>query len=85
MTNVQVRGVPDDVLARLRTRAGERGESLQQYLQALLAAEAGVHANNDLLEDAAADADLLVAAPGQAAEEIRRQRQQRDVQIDPTA
>jgi hypothetical protein len=37
MTNVQVRDVPDDVLAALRAEAREAGLSLQQHLLAVLA------------------------------------------------
>jgi hypothetical protein len=37
MTNVQVRDVPDDVLAALRTEARDAGRSLQQHLLAVLA------------------------------------------------
>ncbi len=32
MPNVLVRDVPDDVHTQLQRRAGERGQSLQQYL-----------------------------------------------------
>jgi plasmid stability protein len=41
MVNIQVRDVPDDVQAELVRRAKAAGQSLQQYLRALLIAAAG--------------------------------------------
>ncbi len=38
MANVTIRDVPDDVHAALLARAAEAGQSLQAYLQGLLAA-----------------------------------------------
>jgi antitoxin FitA len=47
MPSVQVKDVPDDVHAVLRRRAGESGQSLQEYLWALLAD----HARNPTVEE----------------------------------
>jgi plasmid stability protein len=52
MANVQVRNVDEDIVTRLKLRAGERGQSLQGYLLDLLAAEAAVVSNDALLEAA---------------------------------
>ena len=40
MPSIQVKNVPPDVHRVLRRRAGEAGQSLQEYLLALLVAEA---------------------------------------------
>jgi len=78
MTNVQVRDVPEDVLARLKKRAARRGQSLQGYLRDLLAAEAAVEVNNEIFARAARRAGNYRATEGESAEEIRRAREERD-------
>jgi antitoxin FitA len=40
MPSVQIKNVPDDVHRTLRTRAAQAGQSLQEYLLALLVDEA---------------------------------------------
>jgi plasmid stability protein len=40
VTNIQVKGVPEDVHRVLRARAAAAGQSLQEYLLAKLTAEA---------------------------------------------
>lgn len=40
MATVQVKHVPDDVHRQLRTRAAQAGQSLQEYLLAMLTAQA---------------------------------------------
>jgi len=51
MSAIQVRDVPDDVRAALIRAARERGESLQSYLQGLLAREARAERNRAVLDD----------------------------------
>lgn len=77
MTNVQVRDVPENIVDALRTRAAERGESLQRYLAALLVAEAAVVTNDAMLDSAATDADGYPAIPGEAADEVAAARAER--------
>ena len=77
MTNVQVRDVPDAVLRALKQRAAVQGLSLQRFLQEVLVAEAAVVTNAALLDDAAADVGGYPAEPGDAAEELDRQRRSR--------
>jgi plasmid stability protein len=56
MPSIQVKDVPDDVHAALRERAAQRGQSLQEYLLALLSE----HALCPSLSE------ILVAAGGRA-------------------
>lgn len=79
MTNVQVRNVPDDVLTRLKKRAAARGQSLQGYLRDLLAAEAAVEVNNEILARARARLTGLPESDGDdVVEMIRKGREERD-------
>lgn len=78
MANVQVRNVDEAIVSRLKSRAGERGQSLQGYLSDLLAAEAAVVSNDALLESAAVDESTYRARSGEAAAEIRRGRADRE-------
>ena len=81
MTNVQVRDVPDEVLRLLRRRAANRGLSLQKYLRCLLEADADVERNNAILDEAASDPGNYTATESEAAEELRRAREDRDRQL----
>jgi plasmid stability protein len=78
MTNVQVRDVPEAVLAGLKQRATAQGISLQRFLRAVLVAEASVSTNSAVLADAANDAEAFAASAGDAAAELARQRADRD-------
>jgi plasmid stability protein len=81
VTNVQVRDVPDAVVAALKMRAAEAGQSLQRFLLDLLEAEAGVARNTALLDEAAADTGLGPAEPGEAAELVRAGRAVRTAEL----
>ncbi len=48
--SVQIKNVPDQVHAVMRQRAAEAGQSLQEYLLALLVAEAEQETNAALFE-----------------------------------
>lgn len=50
MPSVQIKNVPDEVHAVMRQRAAEAGQSLQEYLLALLVAEAEQETNAALFE-----------------------------------
>lgn len=78
MSNVQVRNVPDEVVAALKRRAAGNRQSLQRYLVDVLTAEAAVASNTDVLDEAAGEADAHLAAPGEAAAWLRRERAARD-------
>jgi plasmid stability protein len=52
MPSIQIKNVPEDVHAVLRRRAGESGQSLQEYLLALLSLEASTPTVADVLERA---------------------------------
>jgi hypothetical protein len=78
MTNVQVRDVPEDVVALLKQRAGETGQSLQSYLLTLLTAEAGVVRNDAILDAVSRRKTGWRAGPDDAAELIRQGRRERD-------
>lgn len=78
MSNVQVRDVPDAVVAALKTRAAENGQSLQRFLLEILTGEAEVASNAELLDEAAADPGGYPAASGDAADLVRQGRRERD-------
>jgi len=50
MSNILVRGLPDDVHAALQRRAERRGQSLQQYLVQELTRLAGKPSLDELLD-----------------------------------
>jgi hypothetical protein len=50
MSNILVRGLPDDVHAALQRRAERRGQSLQQYLLQELTRLAGKPSLDELLD-----------------------------------
>jgi plasmid stability protein len=50
MPSVQIKNVPDHVHAVMRQRAADAGQSLQEYLLALLVAEAEQETNAALFE-----------------------------------
>jgi hypothetical protein len=52
MTSIQVKDVPDDVHAVLRRRAASAGQSLQEYLLALLTEEATKPTLDEILDRA---------------------------------
>ena len=50
MPSVQIKNVPEDVHRILRTRAAQAGQSLQEYLLALLVAEARMESLDTVLD-----------------------------------
>lgn len=78
MSNVQVRDVPDDIVAALKMRAAENGQSLQRFLLDILSGEAEVVRNAALLDEAAADPGGYPAASGEAADLVRQGRADRE-------
>ena len=52
MPSIQVKDVPDEVHATLRTRAAAAGKSLQEYLLAHLVSEAATPTLEEVLERA---------------------------------
>lgn len=78
MSHVQVRDVPSSVLAALKDRAAQRGQSLQGFLRDLLAEEAAVTTNSALLDEAAADTACHPAEAGEAADLVQQGRAERD-------
>lgn len=78
MSNVQVRDVPDDVVAALKIRATENGQSLQRFLLDILSGEAEVVRNAALLDEAAADPGGYPATPGETADLVRQGRAERE-------
>lgn len=81
MTNVQVRGVPDDVVAVLKMRAAQNGQSLQRFLLDVLSGEAEVAGNAMLLDEAATDPTGYPAGLGEAAELVREGRRERESEL----
>lgn len=62
MPSVQVKDVPDDVHAVLRQRAAAAGQSLQEYVLALLTVEARTPTVAEVLDRAASRAGGSVPA-----------------------
>jgi plasmid stability protein len=52
MPSIQIKDVPDDVHATLRTRAAAAGQSLQEYLRARLVEEARAPTVDEVLDRA---------------------------------
>jgi len=52
MPSIQIKDVPDDVHASLRTRAAAAGQSLQEYLLARLTEDARTPSLDELLDRA---------------------------------
>jgi plasmid stability protein len=50
MPSVQIKNVPDDVHRTLRTRAAANGQSLQEFLLALLVEEASHESLDEVLD-----------------------------------
>jgi hypothetical protein len=78
MTNVQVRDVPENVLALLKRDAARSGQSLQSYLRDLLTSHAGVISNSEIFDRIGKRLDGLQAFEDDAAEIIRQGREERD-------
>lgn len=73
MTNIQVKGVPEDVHRVLRTRAAAAGQSLQEYLLTNLTAQARRPTVDEVLARAGERAGGSLPA-ATAAELIREDR-----------
>jgi plasmid stability protein len=58
---LQVRDVPEQVLARLRERAATRGISLSAYVRELLAEDAAQETMNEVIERIGARASVEVS------------------------
>jgi len=77
MVAIQVRDVPDAVRDALSAEADARGQSLQVFLQEVLAREARLAGNRAWLTRVRAAPIARIDAGVPAAELIRRQRDQR--------
>jgi plasmid stability protein len=77
VTNVQVRDVPESVVAALRQAASRRGESLQGYLTDVLTEQAHIDITAAVLADAATDAEQADSAPFDAEQLVRAARDER--------
>ena len=69
--SIQIKHVPDDVHRTLRTRAAESGQSLQEFLLALLVEEAQ-YESNDVIFDRIDREESGGSLPLQTAVEIIR-------------
>jgi antitoxin FitA len=76
MPSVQIKNVPPDVHRVLRRRAGEAGQSLQEYLLARLIAEASSPTLEEMLERAGDRAGGSVPL-AEAARAVREDRDAR--------
>jgi len=81
MANLQVKNVPEDMHEELRRRAKLRNTSVRQYVLDLIARDQQVTAMQEWL---ARVAELAPVRPGgtPAAEMIRRDREERDAEIE---
>jgi antitoxin FitA len=76
MPSIQIKNVPPDVHRVLRRRAGEAGQSLQEYLLAWLEAEARAPTLEEVLERAGGRAGGSVSL-SDAADQLRAERDSR--------
>jgi plasmid stability protein len=74
---LQIRDVPEDTRRALKARAAARGESLNNYLLALLERDVARPTVEEVLERAARRADRATASAVEVLEEARREREQR--------
>lgn len=81
MANVQVRDVPDEVVALLKMRAAQHGQSLQRFLLDVLAGEAEVASNAVLLDEAANDPTGYAAGLGETSELVQQGRRDRESKL----
>lgn len=77
MKSVQIRDVPDPVVAALRRTAATRGESMQRYLLSVLTEQARIDATEAILIEAAEDARDSPGAKFDAGEWVRTARDER--------
>lgn len=82
VSNVQIRDVPDDVLAALKVEAGAQGQSLQRYLLDLLTARARATHRREVLQGVAADLHQGGATEFDSVALLRRARDERAIEID---
>jgi hypothetical protein len=74
MPSIQIKNVPEDVHRTLRARAGEAGQSLQEYLLADLVERARQPTVDEVLERAGSHSGGSVSF-GEAVEAIRADRE----------
>lgn len=79
--NLHIREVPDEVHSTLVARAERRGMSLRQYAIRLLEEHCALPAIDDWLDELAAQPAAECAAPGTAAEALRRSRDEDDAEV----
>jgi plasmid stability protein len=84
VTNIQIRDVPDPVVATIKAAAAARGHSLQRYVFDLLADHARVVTTAAVLDEAAADVKQADARPFDSIDVVREGREQRDERLLPT-
>lgn len=78
MVNVQIRDIPSEVRDTLAEVARSRGQSMQAYLKGLLEEDAKRAGNVALLRRVREIGGGYVGEPGEAAEEIREARSDRE-------
>ncbi len=74
---LQIRDVPDEVRDALAEQARARGQSLQAYLLELVETQARRMRNAALLDRFAGRSDGARSLPGETANELAEQREQR--------
>lgn len=74
---MQIRDVPEPVVAALRNTAETRGESLQRYLLSVLTEQARIDATATILAESAADARDSANGTFDAVEWVRAARDER--------
>jgi len=80
MVALQIRDVPEEIRDALVEQAKARGQSLQAYLLALVEAQARRMQNVAVLDRFAGRSDGTWSAPGQTADELAEQREERSQQ-----
>jgi hypothetical protein len=81
MVALQIRDVPNEVRDILAEDAARRGQSLQAYLLELVKTQARRRCNSALIRSLRERSDGASLGPGEAAELIRRLREERDAHL----
>jgi hypothetical protein len=81
MVALQIRDVPDEVRDVLAQDAAEHGQSLQVYLLDLVKTQARRRRNGALIRSLRGRSDGSSLGPGDAAELLRKLREERDAHL----
>jgi len=83
VTNIQIRDVPDPVVATIKAAAAAHGYSLQRYVLDLLTDHARAVTTATVLDEAAADVQQAGVQAFDSVDVVREGRDERDERFSP--